>query len=889
MAIREEAVRLRLIDDYSGKMSRPIASTALLKSALDDLDGTSVRTTRSLDSIGDTSAKVDRELRRQSASIDQFSGRLRLLAQSAIAVGPALAPLGGVAAAGVAGLASQLGFAALGAGSLIVAAQGAGEALEAVEKASLEPTADNIRAAQVAMENLAPAAQEFVREFEAFRPTLRDIQQSAAQGWFPGLTASLDDLATVGPRVADIFEAIGEAGGRLLSEGAEALTGNQWQEFFDFVQTEAPRSLETLGRAVGNVGTAFAELWMAFQPLGDDFNSVLLDSTRAFADWSAGLSDTQGFQSFVEFIRASGPQVSSALGAIGDAVVQLTQAAAPLGGPVLAGIEALADAIAAIADSPLGTPLLGLATGLSAVNLAAAGIGKGLSSAQTGLSRIDMGSSRAATSLGKMEAAVGRAGVAFAALYAAGTAMELLEDAAAGAAPNVERLTQALVEQDAAQFAEEFGGSLSEAMEALELLDSNAYGLGGTLNDLGEKGGAAGKALATGLGVLTGSGSAMATAGQQAQALEEAFGSLDATLVGIASTQGAGVAEQYFVSLAEAEGLTASQTETLRAQLPGFSDAMAQAGNEALLATDGIAAAGVAAAEAGGGFEQAATGAKELATALAELSGWLDRREALRGYDDAIRELSKSMRNGFTRADIENLDGVGRSIVQVAENMTRGKARNNFIRDAIADLTELADGASPRARAQIDQLIAQLRKVNGTTAMPTVGVETGAAMRGLRSVGAAVGDLDRQSASPNVTAAGVGGAISGIQSVGAALGALDGDSATVTIFRQVVGPTVGGAFGTQLADGGQVRGPGGPRDDVIPALLSNREFVMPVAAVDHYGERFMEQVRTRSLPAFAGGGMVLRDAPREAYALAAGSTATSTAARARSPFEEVPA
>jgi len=68
-----------------------------------------------------------------------------------------------------------------------------------------------------------------------------------------------------------------------------------------------------------------------------------------------------------------------------------------------------------------------------------------------------------------------------------------------------------------------------------------------------------------------------------------------------------------------------------------------------------------------------------------------------------------------------------------------------------------------------------------------------------------------------------------------------------------------------FAAGGQIFGPGGPRDDKIPAWLSNREYVHPVDAVDHYGVGFMEAVRTKQFPKgwdgaaaprFADGGMV---------------------------------
>lgn len=68
--------------------------------------------------------------------------------------------------------------------------------------------------------------------------------------------------------------------------------------------------------------------------------------------------------------------------------------------------------------------------------------------------------------------------------------------------------------------------------------------------------------------------------------------------------------------------------------------------------------------------------------------------------------------------------------------------------------------------------------------------------------------------------------------------------------------TVGG---TGLAAGGQIFGEGGPRDDKIPAWLSNREWVHPVDAVDYYGPSFMRAVQTKQFPRFASGGQAGMD------------------------------
>ncbi|OQZ87923.1 hypothetical protein BST11_25510 [Mycobacterium alsense] len=57
--------------------------------------------------------------------------------------------------------------------------------------------------------------------------------------------------------------------------------------------------------------------------------------------------------------------------------------------------------------------------------------------------------------------------------------------------------------------------------------------------------------------------------------------------------------------------------------------------------------------------------------------------------------------------------------------------------------------------------------------------------------------------------------------------------------------------------GGAVAGPGGPTDDMIPAMLSDGEFVMRAAAVKHYGPDLLAGMNAMRVP-MAGGGPVRR-------------------------------
>jgi TP901 family phage tail tape measure protein len=63
-----------------------------------------------------------------------------------------------------------------------------------------------------------------------------------------------------------------------------------------------------------------------------------------------------------------------------------------------------------------------------------------------------------------------------------------------------------------------------------------------------------------------------------------------------------------------------------------------------------------------------------------------------------------------------------------------------------------------------------------------------------------------------------------------------------------------GKGGKKKASGGPIYGPGGPKADLIPAMLSNGEFVMQADAVDKYGLPFMYMLNNKTLPGFGMGG-----------------------------------
>jgi hypothetical protein len=302
--------------------------------------------------------------------LDTGNDRASMLTQSLLAVGPATVPIAGLAVPAVAGLSTQLGFAAAGAGVMVLAFKGVGDALEAVNKYQLEPSAENFAALQEKMQGLGPEAERFVLYLDDIMPRLQSLREEAQAEGLTGVMDGIDAMLTRLPQVRRIIGEIAGASGDLAAETGQALASDDWDEFFNFLEVEARPNLMAFGHTVGNVLEGIANTWMALNPVSDDFTEGLLDWSRNFASATEDLDENEKFQALIDYVRDNGPEAVDALAAVGGAFVSLVEAAAPVGSASLPIIEAVAKTLSAIAESPAGPHLIAAAAGISAISRA---------------------------------------------------------------------------------------------------------------------------------------------------------------------------------------------------------------------------------------------------------------------------------------------------------------------------------------------------------------------------------------------------------------------------------------------------------------------------------------------------------------------------------------
>lgn len=293
--------------------------------------------------------------------IDRTNDRTAWLAQGILALTPAVTTLGAGAVPVISGLATQMTAAAGAAGVMALGFNGVGDALGALNDYQLDPSVENMEKLSEAMAKVGPEGEAFVRFLDSLGPQFAELANLSREGMFPGMTEGIESFMDLMPRLAAMTTNIADAIGELSASAGADLAGDEWAEFFEYLENEAGPLLVEMGNTIGNFMQGLGSMMVAFGPLTDSFSSGFESMSESFANWAAGLEGSQGFAEFLEYVQRAGPLALDFLGSLSLAIAEIVEAAAPVGEVMLPVLTSLLDVIGQLADTPLGPLVIGLA------------------------------------------------------------------------------------------------------------------------------------------------------------------------------------------------------------------------------------------------------------------------------------------------------------------------------------------------------------------------------------------------------------------------------------------------------------------------------------------------------------------------------------------------
>lgn len=688
---------------------------------------------------------------------------------------------------------------------------------------------------QAALEKMPAATKRASAAFSVLRDSFTKWSDSLASTTLPQFTKSFEIAAALLPKFTPLVKGAAGQLDRLTTALAGAVAAPGFDGLVNRFETFANQSLKKVVDGVIH------------------FSRVL----------STGMTP-ELVTAFFQYAKENGPLVRKALTNIGDAIVNVLEAASQAGLGLLAVVNGFAHILASIPPSLLAR-LLQVYTAFKLIRLAGAGFGvvaRGLATMVTQLAALRVAALGAGGGMAGLRAAflslgtAAKASVIVAGIAAVAVVLTKLSEIGKKAPPDVDKMATAIGN---------LGLTGKVSGEALRSYGEDLKGLADSINTLANPSNAE-KVQQFLVGLIGMDSTPVADAKKDVEAFDKALASLVAS-------GNADLANAAFQRAVEATGKAGHSTKDLKDQLDSYKSALADAAFEQKLAAESMGLFGQQAIDVQKKLDaqkQSADGLRQSIQALNDVNR--QGIDGMIGFEAAIDAASKAAKDNAGALSISH----GQLDLNSEKARTAAQALNDLAAKTDAAATSARENgsswstvnriydrgrskliASAQAmgltREQAKRLADQILKTPDKTAklrgnMEDLQAKLNSAKRQLKSV-------------PDSRKARVQATIDQLQAqIRRAKAALAGIGDKTVLFRGVFAPTSADRDANGIPDtiqrratGGLVGGVGSGTSDSNLVRVSRGEYVVRAAAVNRYGVGMLDQLNALQL---RNGGLV---------------------------------
>lgn len=262
-----------------------------------------------------------------------------------------LASMIGVTFGGIMGLGTAFAMAGAGAGAFAaVATTNLGKVFEVSKDVArlqekLERTDDLEKRKKIQEEiariqgTLNSNQERALKSLDSMKSTWSEIAGSLETGTVDAFSKAMQNLEEILLYARPTFEASVEAANELMDALSRNLESDDVKAFFNFMNKTAGPMFETLGKAIGNFTVGLMNVLRAFGPLSVEMANGFLNMSESFRKWTDSLSESDKFQSFVDFVRTNGPKMLDIFGSLFLGIIDLVAAFAPVNQDFIDGLQ----------------------------------------------------------------------------------------------------------------------------------------------------------------------------------------------------------------------------------------------------------------------------------------------------------------------------------------------------------------------------------------------------------------------------------------------------------------------------------------------------------------------------------------------------------------------
>ncbi|MGY5627461.1 hypothetical protein ACW7N6_00005, partial [Streptomyces sp. UC1A3] len=194
------------------------------------------------------------------------------------------------------------------------------------------------------MAAMTPATRETAKSFQGLKDDIEKWSDSLSGTTMPLFTAGIEKIRDILPKLSPFVRIATREIKEFTAGFGEGQAGRVFREFGDNLRGNAGSALGNFLTSIRNITVGVVGMINAFMPMQSEVSGGLVELTQRFADFGAGLGESEGFATFMERARGAVPAMRDIGAAIGDVV----SAAGPMSGFGLIVLQTFAQIVSAI-------------------------------------------------------------------------------------------------------------------------------------------------------------------------------------------------------------------------------------------------------------------------------------------------------------------------------------------------------------------------------------------------------------------------------------------------------------------------------------------------------------------------------------------------------------
>lgn len=186
---------------------------------------------------------------------------------------------------------------------------------------------------------LTAEQQRAKASWDEFKATYDSLVKATEQPVLQAFTSAMNAANSILKSLEPLVLSVANSAAKLAESFNQSINSAPIQKIFDTFNTYGAEIFENVITGIGQFLAAIGSIIAALTPAAKDWSKSFNGMMKSFAQWSDGLTQSDGFKAFIKYVQTYGPEINAIFGNLIIGIVDFFKAFSGVGGSFITGFK----------------------------------------------------------------------------------------------------------------------------------------------------------------------------------------------------------------------------------------------------------------------------------------------------------------------------------------------------------------------------------------------------------------------------------------------------------------------------------------------------------------------------------------------------------------------